>query len=119
MLPHGFETRATGRLTPLPYVRSAPTLAPPSTPALIIDVERATLAYMVRMLRLALLAIVSELAVFAVGHIAPAMRTLLLPVYILIAALFVVAMWHAARRRPGHERRHPGAGDRRHGDRRD
>ena len=71
------------------------------------------------MIRLALLGIVSELLVFAVGHISPAMTTLLLPVYILIAILFGVAMWRAARRRPGHERRHTGAGDRRHGDRRD
>ena len=115
----GSAARALGRLTPLPYVRSATTFAPPFTQAFIIDVEPSTLAYVVRMLRLAVLAIVSELAVFAVGHIAPAMATLLLPVYILVAALFAVAMWHAARRRPGHERRHPGAGDRRHGDRRD
>ena len=81
--------------------------------------ESSNLAHLVRMLRLALLAIASELAVFAVGHFAPAFRTLLLPVYLFVAGLFAFAIWHTARRRPGQERRRAGAGDRRHGDRRD
>jgi hypothetical protein len=76
-------------------------------------------AHFVRMLRLALFGIVAEMAVFAVGYIAPAMTTLLRPVYILIAALFVFALWRAAKRRPGHDRRHNAVGDRRHTDRRD
>lgn len=74
---------------------------------------------MVRMLRLALLWIAAELAVFAVGHFSPAMETLLLPVYLFVAAVFAVMLWRASRRRPGHERRQAGSGDRRHGDRRD
>lgn len=76
-------------------------------------------AHTVRMLRLTILWLVAEVAVFAVGHFAPAMTTLLPPVYALVAVLFVAALWHALRRRPGHERRRPGAGDRRRGDRRD
>jgi hypothetical protein len=71
------------------------------------------------MLRLVLLGLIAEMAVFAVGHFAPAMKTLLPPVYALVAVLFAGAIWRAMRRRPGHERRHAGAGDRRHRDRRD
>jgi hypothetical protein len=71
------------------------------------------------MLRLAVLGLIAEMAVFAVGHFAPAMTTLLPPVYLLVAVLFAGAIWHALRRHPGRERRHAGAGDRRRGDRRD
>jgi threonine/homoserine/homoserine lactone efflux protein len=71
------------------------------------------------MIRLVLLGIVAEMAVFGVGYLAPAMTTLLRPIYIFVAALFLFALWHAARRRPGHDRRHNAPGDRRHNDRRD
>jgi hypothetical protein len=71
------------------------------------------------MLRLVLLGLAAEIIVSAVGYFAPAMRTLLPPVYALVAVLFLGALWHRYRRRPGRERRHAGAGDRRHGDRRE
>jgi hypothetical protein len=70
------------------------------------------------MLRVALFGLVAELIVYAVGYFAPAMQTLLPPVYALVGVLFVAAMWRTYRRRPGRERRH-GDADRRHGDRRD
>jgi hypothetical protein len=81
-------------------------------------VESNDRAHVVRMIRLAVLGIAAEAVVYCLGYVTPAMRPLLLPVYLLIGVLFAFALWHAARRRPGHERRH-GLGDRRQGDRRD
>ncbi|MDB4874362.1 MAG: hypothetical protein JWM41_808 [Gemmatimonadetes bacterium] len=86
---------------------------------MIIAVDSHQQAYFLRMIRLAVLGLVAEMAVFATGYIAPAMTTLLRPIYILVAVLFLFALWHAARRRPGHDRRHNAPGDRRHVDRRD
>ncbi|HEY4216191.1 MAG TPA: hypothetical protein VGM67_03580 [Gemmatimonadaceae bacterium] len=94
---------------------------PASKPSFIAAelVDSSQQAHLVRMLRLATLGLVAEMIVFAVGFFAPAMKTLLPPVYLLVAVLFAGAIWHQFSRRPGRERRRPGSGDRRHGDRRE
>ena len=79
---------------------SAPSVEPPHHP------QR------VRFLRYVALVAVIEAALFFVGYLAPAMQTLLKPVYLLVLAVFVIPIWHATRKRAaGHDRRHA---DRRH-----
>jgi len=66
-----------------------------------------------RILRLALGLIVIEAGLVIVGHVAPAMRALIRPVYLIVVLVFAVAMLQAARGRNGDDRRH---GERRHDD---
>lgn len=65
---------------------------------------------LIRVLILAAIAVAVEVALFSVGRLAPAMTTLLRPVYWVVGGLFALAMWHASRQRA--------TGDRRHNDRR-
>ena len=51
-----------------------------------------------------------ELALWLLTRFMPAMRGLMRPVYVAVAVAFGLALYHAARRRSGHDRRH---GDRR------
>ena len=50
-----------------------------------------------------------EAALLGVVKLAPAMGTIMHPVYVVVAVLFALAIWHSGRRRT--ERRH---GERRH-----
>ena len=59
-----------------------------------------------RILRYVAVIALIELGLFAIGYFAPAMRTLLGPVYLIVPLLFVIPIWHASRTRgPGHDRR--------------
>jgi hypothetical protein len=63
-------------------------------------------AYVTRIVRFVVTLVVIELLLFVIAKLAPAMATLFRPVYWIVAALFVVPIWHAARKRaPGHDRR--------------
>ena len=61
-----------------------------------------------RVVGLVVAALVVEAGLLFVVSLAPAVAVIMHPVYLLVAAAFGVAIWHAARRRE----------DRRHGDRR-
>jgi hypothetical protein len=71
-------------------------------------------ARVLRMLRLVAAGAVIEIALVIVVKLSPAMRVLMRPVYWIVAAVVLFAVWHAWRR-GGADRRH---GERRHGDRR-
>jgi hypothetical protein len=49
--------------------------------------------------------VVVEVMLAVVGHLAPAMKGLLRPVYIIVALSGAVSAWRAVRRRPKSERR--------------
>ena len=71
--------------------------------------------------RIALLIIggvIVEGMLFGTVMLGPALASLVRPGYVVVAIAFVAAIWHAARRRPGQERRQP-PDDRRDGDRRE
>jgi hypothetical protein len=52
--------------------------------------------------------LVIELGLVLLVRLSPVLRVIMHPVYLIVAALFALAIWHASRRRE----------DRRHGDRR-
>lgn len=58
-----------------------------------------------RVMRLVVLAIVVELALWVVTRLGPALAPLMTSVYVIVAALFALAIWHA-RHRSGADRRH-------------
>jgi len=60
------------------------------------------------MVGLLITGLVIEIGLVAIVTLAPALRVIMHPVYVVVAALFALAIWHASRRRE----------DRRHGDRR-
>ncbi len=66
-----------------------------------------------RALTFAVIAAAVEVALRTLVWRAPVFATLVGPLYWIVAGGMVVAVWHAARRRSGHDRRH---GDRRHRD---
>jgi hypothetical protein len=75
-------------------------------------VQSSDRAHITRILRYVIGIIAVELGLFIIARVAPALATLIRPAYWVVAALFVVPVWHATRRRaPGHDRRHA---DRRH-----
>jgi hypothetical protein len=64
-----------------------------------------------RIFWIVVITLVVEVGLFIVGMLGPALRGLLPPVYGLVLVVAVITVWHALRRRPGHDRRR---GDRRH-----
>ena len=62
----------------------------------------------VRVVGLVITGLVIEGGLVAIVKLSPALAVIMHPVYLVVAALFAVAVWHASRRRE----------DRRHGDRR-
>jgi hypothetical protein len=63
-----------------------------------------------RVLKLAIGLVIVEALLLVLAYLAPAMRVLLRPVYVVVAIIFAVAILHA-RGRNGEDRRH---GERRH-----
>jgi FtsH-binding integral membrane protein len=63
-----------------------------------------------RVVGLVITGLVIEVGLVVIVQLGPALRVIMHPVYVVVAALFAFAIWHASRRRE--ERRH---GDRRHG----
>jgi hypothetical protein len=61
-----------------------------------------------RVVGLVITGLVIELGLVFVVRLSPVLRVIMHPVYVVVAALFALAIWHASRRRE----------DRRHGDRR-
>jgi heme A synthase len=61
-----------------------------------------------RVVGLVITGLVIEIGLVIVVQLAPALRVIMHPVYLVVAVLFALAIWHASRRRE----------DRRHGDRR-
>ena len=55
--------------------------------------------------------VVIEAALVLIAYLGPAMRLLLRPVYVIVALIGVLSVWHAAWRRSRDDRRHA---DRRH-----
>ena len=66
---------------------------------------------MMRALRVAIVGVVIEVLLLILSVLSPALRPLLFPMYFVVAAIFVIAVWQAARQRRGGQ-------DRRHNDRR-
>jgi hypothetical protein len=64
-----------------------------------------------RVLKFAVTAIVIEAALLFWVKLSPAFGTFMRPVYVMVGVAFGVAIWRAARKRDGGDRRH---GDRRH-----
>jgi len=60
---------------------------------------------------IAIITVAIELALFLITWRGPAFAGLIRPVYLIVLIAAAISAWHAARRRPG--------GDRRHADRRD
>ena len=78
-------------------------LGPKSPPTDPIDtIERAR---MMRLLRIAVGGIILEVILIAIGLRAPALRLLLRPLYVVVAVGVLITLWHAARKRTGHDRR--------------
>lgn len=67
-----------------------------------------------RVVGLVVAGLVVEAALVWVVRLAPALDVIMRPVYVFVAALFALAIWHASHRHG--QRRH---GDRRHATRRD
>jgi len=62
---------------------------------------------MLRMLRVVLAGVALEAILLGIAQIAPALRLLVRPLYVLLAVGVLVAVWQAARKkRTGHDRRH-------------
>ena len=59
-----------------------------------------------RVLKFAVLALVFEAALLLWVKLSPALGTFMRPVYVAVAVAFGVAMWRAARKRDGGDRRH-------------
>jgi uncharacterized membrane protein len=70
------------------------------------DQARAT-----RIFWIVLITVVVEVLLYILTILGPALDGLVRPVYIIVAVVAVLTVWHALRRRVGHDRRH---GDRRH-----
>lgn len=68
--------------------------------------EHADRAHVRRIIRIALGVLVVEGALVLVAYLAPAMRVLLRPVYVIVAAIGLLSVWHAAWRRTRRDRRH-------------
>jgi len=64
-----------------------------------------------RIIRIAAMVVVIEAALVLIAYLGPAMRLLLRPVYVIVALIGVLSVWHAAWRRSRDDRRHA---DRRH-----
>jgi hypothetical protein len=58
-----------------------------------------------------LITIVVEVGLYILTILGPALAGLVRPVYFIVAIIAAGTVWHALRRRVGHDRRH---GDRRH-----
>ncbi|HEY4130734.1 MAG TPA: hypothetical protein VGM50_08950 [Gemmatimonadaceae bacterium] len=63
-----------------------------------------------RIFWIVVITLVVEVGLYIVGILGPALRGLTRPVYLLVLIVALITIWHALRRRPGHDRRH---GDRR------
>ena len=64
-----------------------------------------------RIFWIVVITLVVEVGLYILGVLGPAMRGLIRPVYAIVLIVAAATVWHAIRRRPGH--------DRRRGDRRD
>ena len=67
-----------------------------------------------RIFWIVLITVVVEVGLYVVTTLGPAMTGLVRPVYYIVAVVAAGTVWHALRRRVGHDRRH---GDRRHASR--
>ncbi len=59
-----------------------------------------------RVARLAMMGIAAEAALFGLAKLAPAMSSLVRPLYPAVAGVLVYALWHALHARTGGDRRH-------------
>lgn len=73
--------------------------------------KRVARARHTRLIWIAAITVVIEIALYVLVLLGPAMEDLVRPVYWVVAAIGVATAWHALRRQPD--------GDRRHADRRD
>jgi hypothetical protein len=64
-----------------------------------------------RIIRIAATVFAIEAALVLVAYLGPSMRVLLRPVYVIVALIGVLSIWHTAWRRSRDDRRHT---DRRH-----
>ena len=60
---------------------------------------------MKRALHVAIIGVAIEVLLLIVGMLSPAMGPLLRPMYLVVAVIFLVAVWQAARPRTGRDRR--------------
>ena len=75
------------------------------------QLDAAERAHMRRIIRIAATVFVIEAALVVVAYLGPSMRVLLRPVYVVVALVGVLSIWHTAWRRSRQDRRHT---DRRH-----
>lgn len=61
---------------------------------------------MKRVIGLSIMGLMIEGACVAIVWLAPALRVFMRPVYVVVAAIFGVMIWHAWRGRSGTDRRH-------------
>jgi hypothetical protein len=95
------------RTSPLAALLSGGHIASNQVPRAQIAMATSNQAHIRRIIRYVAAVVAIELALFAIAYMAPAMKTLLQPVYWIVLVLFVVPIWHAARSRgAGHDRRH-------------
>jgi len=75
------------------------------------ELDAAERAHMRRIIRIAATVFVIEAALVLIAYLGPSMRVLLRPVYVVVALVGVLSIWHSAWRRSRQDRRHT---DRRH-----
>ena len=59
-----------------------------------------------RIFWIVVITVLVEVGLYIVVYLGPAMAGLMRPVYYTVAAIGAVTIWHALRRRVGHDRRH-------------
>jgi membrane protein YdbS with pleckstrin-like domain len=75
------------------------------------SIEQRDRARHTRIFWIVVISVVVEVGLYIVTILGPAMSDLVRPVYYIVALVAAITVWHALRRRVGHDRRH---GDRRH-----